>query len=176
MRGKLQIEFRADGHIRIIPARAGQTPWIIIGARASADHPRACGANASSHLVFAAAAGSSPRVRGKLELRATLAPPQRIIPARAGQTNPRRPVHGQNPDHPRACGANLNLPPYIDERYGSSPRVRGKLVRLLALRRSPRIIPARAGQTIISWLVATGSADHPRACGANGPRSHDTRA
>ena len=111
--------------------------------------------------------GSSPRVRGKRVIPFGFCGGGRIIPARAGQTNPRRPVHGQNPDHPRACGANLNLPPYIDERYGSSPRVRGKLVRLLALRRSPRIIPARAGQTIISWLVATGSADHPRACGAN---------
>ena len=176
VRGKHHGLLSAHARRRIIPARAGQTRHPIWFLRRRPDHPRACGANQPKTASTRPKPGSSPRVRGKLELRATLAPPQRIIPARAGQTNPRRPVHGQNPDHPRACGANLNLPPYIDERYGSSPRVRGKLVRLLALRRSPRIIPARAGQTIISWLVATGSADHPRACGANGPRSHDTRA
>ena len=50
---------------------------------------------------------------------------------------------------------------------GSSPRVRGKHVRLLASPGPCRIIPARAGQTDFRRLEALPPSDHPRACGAN---------
>ena len=126
VRGKHHGLLSAHARRRIIPARAGQTRHPIWFLRRRPDHPRACGANQPKTASTRPKPGSSPRVRGKLELRATLAPPQRIIPARAGQTNPRRPVHGQNPDHPRACGANLFGSLRSVDRLGSSPRVRGK--------------------------------------------------
>ncbi len=50
---------------------------------------------------------------------------------------------------------------------GSSPRVRGKhgLGKPVTLPR--RIIPARAGQTMLLHRGSCNSPDHPRACGAN---------
>ena len=53
---------------------------------------------------------------------------------------------------------------------GSSPRVRGKLVRVLGRVALGRIIPARAGQTVALLSAANAPPDHPRACGANPPR------
>ena len=91
--------------------------------------------------------GSSPRVRGKRVIPFGFCGGGRIIPARAGQTNPRRPVHGQNPDHPRACGANWNYAPPSPRLNGSSPRVRGKPTQDGQYTAKTRIIPARAGQT-----------------------------
>ena len=71
----------------------------------------------------------------------------RIIPARAGQTYKLLTEYGHLPDHPRACGANEGADGSGELAYGSSPRVRGKLVHRHLLGLSLRIIPARAGQT-----------------------------
>ena len=131
--------------------------------------------------------GSSPRVRGKRVIPFGFCGGGRIIPARAGQTNPRRPVHGQNPDHPRACGANspspnqeggaLDHPRACGANFhnvlrrngtpGSSPRVRGKLVLQPLTQLIGRFIPARAGQTPTNTGAPSSNTDHPRACGAN---------
>ena len=86
MRGKRR---RQDAHaslLRIIPAHAGQTSLLMMLMLPPPDHPRACGANICSMLSVSVAAGSSPRMRGKLGEQ-TL-PPRlvRIIPAHAGQT------------------------------------------------------------------------------------------
>ena len=54
--------------------------------REYADHPRACGANIVETGQRLVDAGSSPRVRGKLEAGKHHTRPVRIIPARAGQT------------------------------------------------------------------------------------------
>ena len=72
---------------RIIPARAGQTSARDMSRNAYADHPRACGANATTAINVSGAAGSSPRVRGKPLRKAGLVTNGRIIPARAGQTS-----------------------------------------------------------------------------------------
>ena len=76
-----------------------------------------------------------------------------------------------NTDHPRACGA--NSPVRVDSAVsaGSSPRVRGKRLKAIALALIGRIIPARAGQTRGSRVSRVLCSDHPRACGANSSRS-----
>ena len=52
-------------------------------------------------------------------------------------------------------------------RFGSSPRMRGKLNYVINKANEIRIIPAHAGQTY-RFLVPLGpDSDHPRACGAN---------
>ncbi len=107
VRGKPWLPPEQAAPFRIIPARAGQTCRCSRSRRPTTDHPRACGAN---HLVEDGrqrAAGSSPRVRGKLGLLDLLLVQRRIIPARAGQTD--TPVTR------------------LIAEYGSSPRVRGKL-------------------------------------------------
>ena len=167
VRGKPRQSCRTPNHLRIIPARAGQT---LIGLRAcgpAADHPRACGANSKPSSDELTITGSSPRVRGKHRGRRETCPDHRIIPARAGQTGSRGSTARPCPDHPRACGANSVECPLRDIASGSSPRVRGKLHAVPLPFRLDRIIPARAGQTSGSRRPMRATPDHPRACGAN---------
>ena len=95
------------------------------------DHPRECGANEVVPPCQTVSVGSSPRVRGKREGEPNNSPSVRIIPASAGQT-PATPWHGlPTTDHPRECGANAAHANQSDNHAGSSPRVRGKLVRVV---------------------------------------------
>ena len=111
--------------------------------------------------------GSSPRVRGKRFADHIVRGPVRIIPARAGQTQSMSMALSYMPDHPRACGANCILLPYMSMLHGSSPRVRGKQSNCSKPKLLARIIPARAGQTPRIAGRGFGAPDHPRACGAN---------
>ena len=167
MRGKLQARGVDGVARRIIPARAGQTSPYAVWRNRSADHPRACGANAAATSSGIGWPGSSPRVRGKHRAHVGAAHTRRIIPARAGQTRCRRTGMRARPDHPRACGANVNTWSPIDLNIGSSPRVRGKPIRHHVARDRRRIIPARAGQTGRRARRVEQGPDHPRACGAN---------
>ena len=91
----------------------------------------------------------------------------RIIPARAGPT----PLAAIQPraftDHPRSCGANRVSAFPARWRYGSSPLVRGQPAYNLMFDMQTRIIPARAGPTIIEPKSTRTATDHPRSCGAN---------
>ena len=171
MRGKLRLEQFLRARDRIIPARAGQTQNIPVPLRRSPDHPRACGANMLPPAYRPRLSGSSPRVRGKLLGRVLDDSAYRIIPARAGQTPSRRMMVSAVSDHPRACGANYDCGFESHRRHGSSPRVRGKPRLIGMYGKIHRIIPARAGQTMIAGRHSTPSTDHPRACGANPLRS-----
>ena len=167
MRGKRWPARRLTTLRRIIPARAGQTTSCTSHSKSRPDHPRACGANDYDKDAPIVRTGSSPRVRGKLERQQLADGTERIIPARAGQTWTRVRYGIRTPDHPRACGANVDVSFAVIWCAGSSPRVRGK--RRARLRRPywGRIIPARAGQTTCQNLPKAGRSDHPRACGAN---------
>ena len=167
MRGKRGVECSADYTPRIIPARAGQTQVHSDRVCVTADHPRACGANVRSGSTGWATIGSSPRVRGKRLLYGADVGTHRIIPARAGQTPSDHEDHAASPDHPRACGANSWSVSPVSFPDGSSPRVRGKRVDAVLTARPLRIIPARAGQTVLIVHSRVLSSDHPRACGAN---------
>ena len=76
----------------------------------------------------------------------------RIIPAHAGQTSSLPAATGREPDHPRACGANLSGDGSDTLGDGSSPRMRGKPGALNVPHSSSRIIPAHAGQTRFAVL------------------------
>ena len=114
-------------------------------------------------------------MRGKRWPARRLTTLRRIIPARAGQTWPCTRARTSRPDHPRACGANLNASSSQTARNGSSPRVRGKPGRGFDMEFEHRIIPARAGQTLTCHSQSFGVPDHPRACGANEGRGSDAR-
>ena len=136
-----------DLYCWIIPARAGPTTRCITVLILRTDHPRSCGANGVVAPSPYMASGSSPLVRGQPASRARCRGARRIIPARAGPTQPFILFHFFVPDHPRSCGANeLILVPHTS-RAGSSPLVRGQ-------RSSPQ------------WRAPVRS-DHPRSCGAN---------
>ena len=91
----------------------------------------------------------------------------RLIPARAGKT----PDRGSRPDrpqaHPRAGGENRLLDGVVTLGDGSSPRGRGKPKVLARAVSAVRLIPARAGKTIVLSSGAMFSPAHPRAGGEN---------
>ena len=167
VRGKLELGRIVLQSRRIIPARAGQTKRPIWPKPRRTDHPRACGANQEVLVLRASFLGSSPRVRGKPGGACACLALVRIIPARAGQTHAPYQDCRAHPDHPRACGANHGGQSVYTADTGSSPRVRGKLLRGDGRLAVLRIIPARAGQTILYHYSSSLVPDHPRACGAN---------
>ena len=152
----------------LIPARAGKTSARIRWMTWTRAHPRAGGENGvlvDSHLC---SRGSSPRGRGKPRPGASLTGPTGLIPARAGKTFISFPCHLGARAHPRAGGENMvgNLSVWC--LTGSSPRGRGKPVARALGDLCPRLIPARAGKTFISFPHHLGVRAHPRAGGENG--------
>ena len=111
-------------------------------------HPRGCGADAVVISASLGALGSSPRVRGRQESRRFSEESHGLIPAGAGQTNPNTPAPTSKPAHPRGCGADDSWTPLGCSSWGSSPRVRGRLVGVPRLQLVHGLIPAGAGQTL----------------------------
>ena len=106
VRGQRRSWFRFPLALRIIPARAGPTREIVAFAMSKADHPRSCGANYAPDFWLSDIAGSSPLVRGQPSRASRIRVDPRIIPARAGPTVRLSYEAGDDPDHPRSCGAN----------------------------------------------------------------------
>ena len=167
VRGKRQLPQPRRQGTRLIPARAGKTDWRPAATRRQPAHPRACGENAAQEVFPGPRPGSSPRVRGKRVGQRFEGPADRLIPARAGKTRSRSRRAGPVPAHPRACGENHGLGPGGGPHLGSSPRVRGKLGRVLLPERRGGLIPARAGKTRPGGPLGCARPAHPRACGEN---------
>ena len=74
------------GPRRLIPAYAGKTVLDCDVGREIRAHPRVCGENNSGMVWTFSSSGSSPRMRGKLELLRLDASAVRLIPAYAGKT------------------------------------------------------------------------------------------
>ena len=130
-----------------------------------ADHPRACGVYLKSGHLFMWRTGSSPRVRGLPPVPRETPGNRWIIPARAGFTGEGGYAAFPLWDHPRACGVYLATNVDAGLAEGSSPRVRGLPIRLTMISVPARIIPARAGFTVLADKNNADSRDHPRACG-----------
>ena len=86
VRGQLCDGLAFTLRIRIIPARAGPTTVDMETLFFLPDHPRSCGANVNFTRNMLYYFGSSPLVRGQLNLPKTCDAWFRIIPARAGPT------------------------------------------------------------------------------------------
>ena len=171
MRGKHNRRTYLWSRERIIPAHAGQTRCPSESFHRGPDHPRACGANLTYVHWDTSIHGSSPRMRGKHLFQDAPNNLRRIIPAHAGQTGAGVVTHWGSPDHPRACGANLERAWKTVMASGSSPRMRGKRLIGSVVHDAHRIIPAHAGQTHRLEDRRRLDADHPRACGANSTAS-----
>ena len=76
-----------------------------------------------------------------------------IIPAYAGSTQPRSWCRAGGWDHPRVCGEHARLRKAHGIMAGSSPRMRGALVRLRPVLERHGIIPAYAGSTFAGQTV-----------------------
>ena len=134
-----------QGRRGIIPAYAGNTvvrvrrlPWL-------GDHPRVCGEH--RHVDHRAAHGLG------------------IIPAYAGNTTNDYDFDTPRRDHPRVCGEHFRQLSAAQKRAGSSPRMRGTPDSLTVRRLGTRIIPAYAGNTLLSRSMVSKFRDHPRVCG-----------
>ena len=150
---------------RIIPARAGFTSPGGRGRGPRRDHPRSRGVYVEQLDASKVDAGSSPLARGLHRPETLLPDIDRIIPARAGFTRPRRQPVPPRRDHPRSRGVYPAVVPDPPPAIGSSPLARG-----LPRSRSPpsaplRIIPARAGFTRTPFMSVCGTTDHPRSRG-----------
>ena len=154
-----------DWDKRIIPARAGFTRSQMHQCCPFEDHPRSRGVYGPLQVTYPGYFGSSPLARGLPVADGAPVQQDGIIPARAGftVTAATRPV--VLPDHPRSRGV------YGDGRHsagrvtGSSPLARGLLNEIWVHDGNRRIIPARAGFTLHSFLPFPLMTDHPRSRG-----------
>ncbi len=133
--------------VRIIPARAGSTPYGAPRSRASRDHPRSRGVDALWGAEKPGLAGSSPLARGRL---------------RAAQAN-----YKYFADHPRSRGVDFYYRTTPHRTLGSSPLARGRRVHVQVQAPLTRIIPARAGSTARSSVAKAWRRDHPRSRGVD---------
>ena len=85
-RGKRYLSSNGDHRPGLIPAWAGKTSRHPPTPGPDAAHPRVGGENISGLFIDAAAKGSSPRGRGKLERLAVFFDGGGLIPAWAGKT------------------------------------------------------------------------------------------
>ena len=102
-------------------------------------------------------------MRGRVMLDDEQVGESRSIPAHAGQSFPSGPVKGLNQVHPRACGAELRRSSLCDRAAGPSPRMRGRVMVGARETKSPRSIPAHAGQSLdtnATWCMISGSPVH----------------
>ena len=109
--------------------------------------------------------GSSPRVRGTVELLLETGLIARFIPACAGNrlismSSKRFPTV-----HPRVCGEQWQSLSSHPNDAGSSPRVRGTGTRPRLCQAVIRFIPACAGNSRREFLAACATPVHPRVCG-----------
>ena len=104
-------------------------------------------------------------MRGTLAAFAAFEVPVGIIPAHAGNTPAMR-LSARSPwDHPRACGEHTQTVPPTTSGAGSSPRMRGTRIIYAKEIHQFGIIPAHAGNTLVSNGWEAQNRDHPRACG-----------
>ena len=156
----------------LIPAGAGQTPSPGGSTPGHGAHPRGCGADTLVVVDKQHAKGSSPRVRGRLAVHGDFVGSEGLIPAGAGQTGSRARSTGWPWAHPRGCGADLRVWAMFSRRDGSSPRVRGRLVRSWWRFWRCWLIPAGAGQTEHSQMPMIGlEGSSPRVRGRPLPTS-----
>ena len=147
MRGTRTSNSSASSHAGIIPAHAGNTAHPKNSTTRYRDHPRACGEHFFRLNDQLVKTGSSPRMRGTHDLCRRPDSGEGIIPAHAGNTRSQRLTASYHRDHPRACGEHGHAQLAVGTRSGSSPRMRGTLRDVGAVRVTDGIIPAHAGNT-----------------------------
>ncbi len=150
---------------RITPACAGKSRVLALSPPVRADHPRVCGEKRLPLRTSSCAAGSPPRVRGKVHVVQIIHAAAGITPACAGKSSRSDDALSMSSDHPRVCGEKVLGVARKKRRMGSPPRVRGKAMVRSRLRRRAGITPACAGKRRPATWTASLPADHPRVCG-----------
>ena len=149
----------------IIPARAGFTFTIRACQENYGDHPRSRGVYFGLIFGIQSQFGSSPLARGLPQDDMRCPVLWGIIPARAGFTRYFLFSLHQPPDHPRSRGVYYWGWGDCRNLWGSSPLARGLPHPETTDDPVSRIIPARAGFTVIHFINNSANMDHPRSCG-----------
>ncbi len=151
--------------VGLIPARAGSTLGLWRGRGRWWAHPRSRGEHTDGSGREQTRTGSSPLARGALGTSPAGTPGGRLIPARAGST----PAPSSSPTfvraHPRSRGEHIGCRWEGSGKPGSSPLARGARGLHGDLGAGPRLIPARAGSTTVSFSPSTTRQAHPRSRG-----------
>ena len=176
MRGTLEDGRRQPADRGIIPAHAGNTAALRSRSVDYRDHPRACGEHCDTLDHATRNRGSSPRMRGTLDVGLPSAGWTGIIPAHAGNTKGSSIAWRPSGDHPRACGEHQLWILLMTPGLGSSPRMRGTPWCGVRPQRQHGIIPAHAGNTKSIPCDQHESWDHPRACGEHIMQSGSKRS
>ena len=116
-------------------------------------------------LTRADTPGSSPLTRGALLGKVFLDAGQRLIPAHAGSTWPRRSCGQRSSAHPRSRGEHFFRVIFSEDSGGSSPLTRGAPLQKSLLTRGLRLIPAHAGSTQPRRQSPQSAPAHPRSRG-----------
>ena len=125
MRGARNLLVLNRHLLGIIPADAGSTDSVSVGAAVSRDHPRGCGEHRVALFAPKRYEGSSPRMRGARPGGMRSYEQDRIIPADAGSTRCWFARVRCTRDHPRGCGEHRVHGHQSHGMQGSSPRMRG---------------------------------------------------
>ena len=151
--------------MRSIPACAGEPGGDEVGDVQKWVYPRVCGGTFADDLLVARRAGLSPRVRGNLRIALRIPPPERSIPACAGEPYTFPPCKWQCWVYPRVCGGTYSLPSAFSWPRGLSPRVRGNLDPQPGDEVSQGSIPACAGEPTGMVPAPVQVRVYPRVCG-----------
>ena len=149
----------------ITPAYAGKSLLKLLHHVGLRDHPRVCGEKGAPVPNVPVAAGSPPRMRGKVPRNLTDYQTRRITPAYAGKSGLSSKNILQVKDHPRVCGEKVNIGRDNNAPRGSPPRMRGKAFPGRLQGSFPGITPAYAGKRPGPQVRREGCQDHPRVCG-----------
>ena len=149
----------------MLPTHAGDTSRLRCSSDHPSVHPRSRGEHTSPSAAASASFGSSPLARGTLAFIVIMPFLVRLIPARAGNTSGSGACVRGSTAHPRSRGEHgtPHLIHVLD--FGSSPLARGTQKPPRNLQRLPRLIPARAGNTVPECRAARRVPAHPRSRG-----------
>ena len=160
------------GGVRLIPARAGNTPKAPRPRPAAPAHPRSRGEHACHVFGGEADTGSSPLARGTQISWDSRRRANRLIPARAGNTVSVVRLRRERTAHPRSRGEHTIEEDVEYHESGSSPLARGTHQALVIPAGWSRLIPARAGNTAAKSITRWRLPAHPRSRGEHPePRS-----
>ena len=134
---------------RFIPVHTGNTDASHFICSINAVHPRAYGEHDNFILSIGFAGGSSPCIRGTLQIRWQSGTVPRFIPVHTGNT--RNYPYGLYlyTVHPRAYGEHYKLVMKYSSSDGSSPCIRGTPSRSEESGHADRFIPVHTGNTLI---------------------------
>ena len=126
VRGKVNLTIRRKSQVRITPACAGKSAYLVRYACPYEDHPRVCGEKYGGQSRLPETQGSPPRVRGKAGRLERLRRTARITPACAGKSASSAVTSISARDHPRVCGEKGFFYCICNLKNGITPACAGK--------------------------------------------------